>query len=164
MEAAGFAFAVVGMFQTCIKGYTIVSDARNAPRDGQEAARRIDIESSVLHGWGEHFNVKGEPSESNEKLKVYLGKGRTFDGVFSALCAITETFINVRRMSEKYGIVFNYKRRRGEVRDSQCKGYQSCADEIVPRGWTYRRTWKIYLVDAIRPQGALLEESHPPMP
>ena len=134
MEVAGFAFAVVGMFQTCIQGYTIVSDARNAPRDGQEAARRIDIESSVLHGWGEHFNIEGEPSEHNEKLKVYLGKGRTFDGVFSALCAISETFINVRRMSEKYGIVFNYKRRRGEVRYPEHLRNRNHAHDIVFRG------------------------------
>lgn len=112
MEPVSFAFAVVGVFQTCTQGYAIVSDAYNAPSDAQQAARRIRIESAVLHGWGQHFDVLGQPPDRNEKLKEYIGTGPTYDGVFSTLCAISEIFVDIRRMKDKYGIVFDYKKKR----------------------------------------------------
>ncbi|KAL9120310.1 MAG: hypothetical protein Q9187_003139, partial [Circinaria calcarea] len=115
MEPVSFAFAVVGVFQTCIQGYAIISDAYNAPSDAQQAARRIRIESAVLHGWGQHFDVLGQPPDQNEKLKVFIGRGPTYAGVFSTLCAISEIFVDIRRMKDRYGIVFDYKKKREKI-------------------------------------------------
>lgn len=115
MEPVSFALAVVGIFGTCVKGYTIISDTYNAPNDAQDAARRLRIERAVLHGWGEQFGVLTFQPEDNERLIAFLGQGHTFDGVFDALCGISETFIDVRRMERKYGLTFEYRRERGEV-------------------------------------------------
>ena len=115
MEAASLALAVTGMFKTCIQGYRIISDSRNAPRDAQDAARRIGIEKAVFSAWGNHFEVNDRPPKENDKLKHYLERGETFDGVFLALCAISETFIDVQRMDKRYGIRFDYAKQDTEV-------------------------------------------------
>ena len=115
MEPASFALAIVGIYQTCVAGYAIVSDAYHAPADAQDAARRIRIEEAVLHGWGEHFGVEKVKAADNEKLKSFIGTGKTFDGVFDALNAIAEVFTDVHRMERRYGLLFEWERERGEV-------------------------------------------------
>lgn len=107
MEPLSFTFAVVGMFQTCMQGYTLISDAHRAPQDAWAATRRVRIESAVLCSWGEHFQIS-QKGHSYGKLDAYLSKSQIFDGVFETLEAISETFTNVRRMEREYGIVFKY--------------------------------------------------------
>ena len=68
------------------------------------------IEGALLRTWGEHFDILGQTSTPSEKLKVYISRGHTFNGVFEALCAISEVFVSVRGMSAKYGIVFEYRK------------------------------------------------------
>ena len=118
MDPASFSFAVIGMFLTCCKGYNILSDAYRAPSDAQDAARRVRIEGAVLAGWGEHFEIRQDLKEQqkDEKLRIYLMRGQTLHGVFDALCAISETFTDTRRLDMKYGVIFDYHRKGDRVR------------------------------------------------
>ena len=111
MEPASLAVGILGMYDICMKGYAVVSDAMNAPRDAQDAARRVRIERAVLAGWGEYFDVTQGKEHQSEKLKISLMRGLTPNGVFDALCAISETFTDVRKMKKRYGIVFEFDER-----------------------------------------------------
>lgn len=106
MEAAGIALAVVGLFQTCVQGYQIFSDASKAPKDAENAARRIRIEKAVFATWGEHFEIHSRPVSNYGKLKVFLRQGQTLNGVHDTLSAILETFTDVKKLDDKYDIVF----------------------------------------------------------
>ena len=110
MDPVSFSLAVVGMFHTCRRGYNILSDAKNAPSDAQDAARRVRIEGSMLAGWGEHFEIRenSHRQQAGEKLKFHLTSSFTRSGVFEALRAIAETFTDIRALNKKYGIVFDY--------------------------------------------------------
>ncbi|KAI9801444.1 MAG: hypothetical protein M1833_002676 [Piccolia ochrophora] len=111
MEPAAFAFAVVSMFETCVKGYQLISDAGRAPADAQAAARRIRIEYYQLATWGEHFEIGHGRHRvgGTEKLKVYLSKGPILNGVFDTLTAIAELFTDVTKMHKTYGLVFGLR-------------------------------------------------------
>ncbi len=117
MDPASFSFAVIGMFLTCCKGYDILSNAYNAPSDAQDAARRVRIESSVLAAWGEHFEIRQglQNQQGNEKLRIHLMRGQTLNGVFDALCAISETFTDITGLDKKYGVIFSYHSKRDGV-------------------------------------------------
>ncbi|KAL8733480.1 MAG: hypothetical protein Q9166_002107 [cf. Caloplaca sp. 2 TL-2023] len=113
MDPASLSFAVVGMFLTCCKGYNIFSDAKKAPSDSQDAARQVRVEGSILSTWGEHWEIREEVPEQQEreKLKFYLMRDQTRSGVFDALCAISETFTDVKKLEKRYGVVFDYPRK-----------------------------------------------------
>ncbi|KAI4244608.1 MAG: hypothetical protein L6R42_010409 [Xanthoria sp. 1 TBL-2021] len=113
MDPASLSFAVVGMFLTCCKGYKFLSDTKNAPSDAQDAARRVLMEFHVLGSWGLHFDLRSDLPEqqSPEKLKFYLTNDHARRGVFNALCTISETFTDVKRLDKKYGIVCEYLER-----------------------------------------------------
>ena len=108
MDPASLSIAVVGMFLTCCKGYHILSDARRAPRDAEDAARRVGIESAVFASWGEHFEIRREVAKqrASEKLKFYLRSEQTRIAVSDALIAILETFIDIERLKTEYGVFF----------------------------------------------------------
>lgn len=110
MEPASLSFAVVGMFFTCRKGYDIFSDTVTAPSDARDAVRRVSIERGVLSGWGERFDIwQDKPQgQGGEKLRIHLMRDQTRSGVFEALCAISETFTDIKKLDRKYGVVFNY--------------------------------------------------------
>ncbi|KAL9629964.1 MAG: hypothetical protein Q9164_006642 [Protoblastenia rupestris] len=113
MDPASLSFAVVGMFLTCCKGYNILSDAYKAPSDAQDAARRIRIEGAALASWGAYFKIRQELREEqkSENLTFYIMQEHIRSGVFDALCAISETFTDVKKLDKKYGVVFDYHRR-----------------------------------------------------
>ncbi|KAI4249035.1 MAG: hypothetical protein L6R42_009099, partial [Xanthoria sp. 1 TBL-2021] len=113
MEPASLSFAVVGMFLTCCKGYKFLSDTKNAPSDAQDAARRVLMEFHVLGSWGLHFDLRSDLPEqkSPEKLKFYLTNDHARSGVFNALCTISGTFTDVKKLDKKYGIVCEYPER-----------------------------------------------------
>lgn len=115
MEPASLALAVVGLFQTCLEGYQILSDAKRAPQDAQNAARRIRIEGAVLASWGAHFEIHSRRVKEYRKLKVFLKQGHTLSGVLDTLGAILETFTNVRKLERKYNIVFGFASQDDEV-------------------------------------------------
>ncbi|KAI4243475.1 MAG: hypothetical protein L6R40_003477 [Gallowayella cf. fulva] len=117
MDPASFSFAVVGMFLTCCKGYRILSDAHRAPRDAQDAARQIRMEGAMLESWGEYWEIRQDQPEHQrqEKLKFYLVNNRTQKGVFEALCAISETFTNLKGLDKKYGLIFQYSGKNDRV-------------------------------------------------
>lgn len=117
MDPASFSLAVVGMFFTCCKGYNIFSDTITAPSDASDAIRRIRIERAALTGWGGHFEIRQDlPVEQNgEKLRIHLMKAEVRSGVFDALCAISETFTDIRKLDRKYGVVFGYHRKGDKV-------------------------------------------------
>ncbi len=117
MDPASFSFAVIGMFLTCCKGYSIFSDAYNAPSDARNAARQVNIESALLAGWGEHFEIRQdlEEEQASEKLRIYLMRAQTRSGVFDALCAISESFTDIKRLDSKYGVVFDYHQKGNRV-------------------------------------------------
>ncbi|KAI4219575.1 MAG: hypothetical protein L6R36_008231 [Xanthoria steineri] len=110
MDPASLSFAVVGMFLTCCKGYKFLSDTKNAPSDARDAARRVLMEFHVLGSWGAHFELRSDlPEQQNpEKLRFFLTNEHARRGVFDALCYISETFTDVKRLDKKYGIVCEY--------------------------------------------------------
>ncbi|KAI4237067.1 MAG: hypothetical protein LQ349_002141 [Xanthoria aureola] len=110
MEPASLSFAVVGMFLTCCKGYKFLSDTKNAPSDARDATRRVLMEFHVLGSWGMHFELRSDlPEQQNpEKLRFFLTNEHARRGVFDALCSISETFTDVKRLDKKYGIVCEY--------------------------------------------------------
>ncbi|KAL8920195.1 MAG: hypothetical protein Q9172_004606 [Xanthocarpia lactea] len=110
MDPAALAFAVVGMFLTCCKGYEFLSDASNAPADAQDAARRIHMEFDILRTWGKLWDLSPHSPEQQcpEKFKFYLTNEYIQHGVFLALSTISETFTDVRRLNNRHGIVCYY--------------------------------------------------------
>lgn len=108
MDPASFAFAVVGMFFTCAQGYKIFSDAYKAPSDAQKAARDVRIEGYILAVWGEHFEMHQAKEQRSDKFKIHLLRGPALYGCFEALCAISETFTDIKGLNKKYGIHFDY--------------------------------------------------------
>ena len=127
MDPASFSFAVVGMFLTCCKGYNILSDIYKAPSDAQDAARQVRTERAVLAGWGEYFeireNVPKQPA--GEKLKFFLRSDQTRTAVFDILCAISETFVDIKRLDRKYGIFIEYRQAGDKV------GHSARAGKVV---------------------------------
>lgn len=117
MDPASLSFAVVGMFLTCCKGYKFLSDTKNAPSDARDAARRVLMEFHVLGSWGAHFELRSDlPEQQNpEKLRFFLTNEHARRGVFDALCYISETFTDVKRLDKKYGIVCEYHMKGDKV-------------------------------------------------
>ncbi|KAL8684251.1 MAG: hypothetical protein Q9224_006488, partial [Gallowayella concinna] len=97
------------MFLTCCKGYQVLSNTKKAPSDAQDAARQVRIEESVFAAWGEHWEIRTDLPEqqAHEKLKFHLVKSQTQNAVFDLLCAISDTFTDLKRL-KKYGLVFEY--------------------------------------------------------
>ncbi|KAL8668423.1 MAG: hypothetical protein Q9168_006947 [Polycauliona sp. 1 TL-2023] len=104
MDPASFSFAVVGMFLTCCKGYEFLANGKNAPSDAQEAARRVIAEYHVLGTWAHHFDLRSDLSgqQQPERLKFLLSNDHAMHGVFNALCTISETFTDIKRLDKKY--------------------------------------------------------------
>ncbi len=117
MDPASFSFAVIGMFVTCCKGYSIFSDAYNAPSDAQDAARKVRIEGAVLASWGDHFEIRQNLQEEQRsgKPRIHLMRAQTRSGVFDVLCAISESFTDIKRLDRKYGVVFGYHNKGNRV-------------------------------------------------
>ncbi len=111
MEPASLAIATVGLFETCIRGYRILSNTHRAPQDAQDAARRIRIEEAVLASWGAHFEIGSPDVKDHQKLKVFLKQGYALNGVLDTLSAIAETFTDVEKMKKNYSIVFGWASR-----------------------------------------------------
>lgn len=126
MDPASLSVAVVGLFITCTEGYHFLSDVYNAPKDIQDAARKIRIQANILAVWGEHFGIReekkgghseisAEKKEEHEKLQLFLTKGKTFNGVHDVLSAISETFTDLKAMQERYGFILTYDKSKGTV-------------------------------------------------
>ncbi len=105
MDPASLSLAVVGLFLTCTEGYHFLTDVYNAPKDVQDAARKLRIQGNHLAIWGEHFEIRAEEKGEHEKLKVFLTKGPTFNGVHDVLSAISDTITDVKVMEERYGLI-----------------------------------------------------------
>ena len=117
MDPASLSLGVVSLFLTCCKGYKFLSDTKNAPSDAQDAARRVHMEFCVLGSWGMHFELRSDlPEQQNpEKLRFFLTNEHARRGVFDALCSISETFTDVKRLEKKYGIVCEYHTKGDKV-------------------------------------------------
>lgn len=102
---------------TCCKGYRVLSDGCNAPADARNAARRLRIEYSVLEVWGMHWQIGNDPQQARGKKRFedYLMRPHVLDGVFDALCAISETFTDIADLNKKYGVVFTYQAKADKV-------------------------------------------------
>ncbi|KAI4234568.1 MAG: hypothetical protein LQ349_003713 [Xanthoria aureola] len=110
MDPASLSSGVVSLFLTCCKGYKFLSDTKNAPSDARDAARRVLMEFHMLGSWGMHFELRSDLPEQQrpEKLRFFLTNEHARRGVFDALCSISETFTDVKRLDKKYGIVCEY--------------------------------------------------------
>lgn len=128
MDPAALSFAVIGLFITCCKGYRILSDAHRAPAHAQNAARRLRIEFYTLEAWGESWGIRhsAQQGQGDDKFRLYLMRPRVRDGVFDALCLISETLTDIGILKKKYGIVFDYN---AQVDKVSCRSLTGCSSK-----------------------------------
>ena len=112
MDPASLSFAVVGMFVTCCKGYTFLSNQNSAPSDVQDAARQVAVEFSFLKAWGTFYRLDPKlPKQPNaENLKANLTNPHVKNGVFNTLCMISIIFTDVSRLDKDYGIIYSFQK------------------------------------------------------
>lgn len=161
MDPASFSFAVIAMFLTCCRGYSIFSDAYNAPSDAQDAARKVRIEGAHLANWGDHFEIRPnlQEEQSSGKLNVYLMRAPVRGGVFDVLCAISESFTDIKKLDRKYGIVFGYHQKGNRVGANvalQCSLNELL---ILCRVLVYLEMFKTSYMDKIRLEAQLPKKS-----
>lgn len=117
MDPASLSFAVVGMFVTCCKGYTFLSNRNSAPSDVQDAARQVAMEFSFLKAWGTFYGLDPKlPKQPNAgRLETKLTNPHAKSGVFNTLCMISNIFTDVRRLDKDYGITCNFQMKGDRV-------------------------------------------------
>jgi len=123
---AELALGIIEIFSTCIKGYTIVTDALSVPEEQQLFYHRARCQRARLIVWGENWGIDEHTTDEErrssrysgaEKLQAHLRNGiKIGPDILDALNAVAGLMVNASRLQEVYGLVKTVEARDRPVR------------------------------------------------